>query len=340
LIDLAKRPGFSQVAPMSLRAVDLFSGAGGSSVGARSAGAELVAAVDAWDVAAATYRHNFPRALVLNQALGDRSRPPADVSSAKIDLLLASPECTNHSVAKGNKPRDEESLRSAQFVLGWVKALKPRWLVIENVIQMRRWSGYAEFAKDLHKQGYHLTSQVLDASEFGVPQTRRRLFIMGDRDGIPAEVAPPRNARPRDAKRVIQLAGNWPSKPLYTPQRAAGTIARAERAIAALGRRVPFLIVYYGSDGAGGWQPLDRPLRTLTTLDRFGLVTWDGDTPMLRMLQVDELKKGMGFPKDFQMPEGTRREQIMMLGNAVCPPVMEAVVRSLCADLLASKTAA
>jgi DNA (cytosine-5)-methyltransferase 1 len=61
---------------------------------------------------------------------------------------------------------------------------------------------------------------------------------------------------------------------------------------------------------------------------------------MLRMMQVDELKKGMGFPKDFLLPEGTRREQIMMLGNAVCPPVMEAVVRSLCADRLAAKTAA
>ena len=43
------------------------------------------------------------------------------------------------------------------------------------------------------------------------------------------------------------------------------------------------------TDGSGGWQPLDRPLRTLTTLDRFGLVTWDGNQPMLRMLQVDEL---------------------------------------------------
>jgi DNA (cytosine-5)-methyltransferase 1 len=110
--------------------------------------------------------------------------------------------------------------------------------------------------------------------------------------------------------------------------------------MAALGKRVPFLIVYYGSDGAGGWQSLERPLRTLTTLDRFGLVTWQDKTPMLRMLQVEELKRAMGFPPDYLLPFGSRREQIMMLGNAVCPPVMQAVVRTLCAERLQNRSAA
>ena len=103
---LAKEAGFIQIALMSLKAVDLFCGAGGSSAGAQSAGVEIVAAVDAWGLAAATFQHNFPRAHVINEALGDRSRPAAIVRDAKIDLLIASPECTNHSVAKGNRPRD------------------------------------------------------------------------------------------------------------------------------------------------------------------------------------------------------------------------------------------
>ena len=89
------------------------------------------------------------------------------------------------------------------------------------------------------------------------------------------------------------------------------------------------MIVYYGSDGAGGWHSLDRPIRTLTTLDRFGLVTWQGDVPMLRMLQVPELKRAMGFDESFRIEMGTRRDRIRLLGNAVCPPVMQAVVRSL-----------
>ena len=87
--------------------------------------------------------------------------------------------------------------------------------------------------------------------------------------------------------------------------------------------------MYYGSDGAGGWQRLDRPLRTLTTLDRFGLVTWEGSEPMLRMLQVDELRDAMGLPTEHLFNRGSRRDQIRMLGNGVCPPVMRGIVESL-----------
>ena len=97
-----------------------------------------------------------------------------------------------------------------------------------------------------------------------------------------------------------------------------------------LGMYQDFLIVYYGSDGAGGWQPLDRPLRTITTLDRFALVTWEGRIPMLRMLQPSELAKAMGFRRDYSL-DGirSRRDRIKVLGNGVAPPVMEAIVQSL-----------
>jgi DNA (cytosine-5)-methyltransferase 1 len=147
-----------------------------------------------------------------------------------------------------------------------------------------------------------------------------------DRDVPPItrsrKVAPP-------ASSILRLDGTYPSRPLYSDRRAKATLERAERAIAVLGKRVPFLIVYYGSDGSGGWQSLDRPLRTLTTLDRFGLVTWEGAEPMLRMLQVDELQAAMGFPKSYSFRHGSRRDRIKMLGNGVCPPVMKAVVQAL-----------
>ena len=196
------------------------------------------------------------------------------------------------------------------------------------------------FCSSLRNLGYALRSQVLDAVDFGVPQTRRRLFLLCDREAEPASVAPKRLRAPRPASSVVRLDAPWPSQPLYKLGRAEATIARAERAIDDLGKGEPFLIVYYGSDGAGGWQPLDRPLRTMTTLDRFGLVTWQGRTPMLRMLQVDELKRAMGFPGWFKFSSGSRREKIMMLGNAVCPPVMNAIVSSLCFSAGRSRAAA
>jgi DNA (cytosine-5)-methyltransferase 1 len=99
--------------------------------------------------------------------------------------------------------------------------------------------------------------------------------------------------------------------------------------MAELGRGKPFLIVYYSTDGGGGWQRLDRPLRTMTTLDRFGLVEWDTGEPTLRMLQVPELKRAMGFSDSYKLTHGSRRDRIKLLGNGVCPPVMEAVVRAL-----------
>lgn len=313
---------------MRLRTIDLFCGGGGSSWGAKNAGAEIVCGVDAWEVATRTYGANFAGAKALNVRMEEDSGPSILGEVGKIDLLLASPECTNHTCAKGSRPRDEGSKKTAHYVTNFAKELNPRWVVVENVIHMRSWDGYNPLIADLKELGYSVLPQVLDATDFGVPQSRRRLFLLCDRETEPQPVAPC-GLPPGTVDRNVLVDGGWSSRPLYRPGRAKDTIARAERAIAALGRGVPFLIVYYGSDGSGGWQPLDRPIRTLTTLDRFGLVTWDSGEPMLRMLQVPELRRAMGFGTSYRLPFGSRRDQIRLLGNGVCPPVMEAVVRSL-----------
>jgi DNA (cytosine-5)-methyltransferase 1 len=96
-----------------------------------------------------------------------------------------------------------------------------------------------------------------------------------------------------------------------------------------VGKRTPFILVYYGTDGCGGWQPLDVPLRTVTTLDRFALVEPTSKGHTMRMLQPTELRRAMGFPASYRFPNGTRREKIQLLGNAVCPPVMKSLVAGL-----------
>jgi DNA (cytosine-5)-methyltransferase 1 len=292
------------------------------------AGARIVHGIDAWNLAALTFEDNFSDATVGMQRLEPESEPPEGMQKGDIELLLASPECTNHSPAKGSKPRCEESKRTSHYVLNFASSLCPRWIVLENVVQLRNWHGYDPLLNDLRNLGYRIRPEVLDAADFDVPQTRRRLFVLCDRDRDPPAVAPT-VLKHRPASEAIRLDGPWPSKPLRTPSRAKPTLERAERAIEALGRGVPFLIVYYGSDGAGGWQTLDRPLRTLTTLDRFGLVTWQDGEPMLRMLQVDELKGAMGFPPEHRFERGSRRDRIKMIGNGVAPPVMQAVVQAL-----------
>jgi len=314
---------------MSIHTLDLFCGAGGSSQGAVQAGALLVGAIDAWDLATATFKSNHPGATVLTQRLGPRSRPDKSLVERGVHLLLASPECTNHSVAKGNAPRCEESRLSANYILNYVEDLEPEWVVLENVVQMRDWHGYDPLIGSLERMGYGVTPQVLDSADFGVPQTRRRLFLLCRRGTRPDPVPLPAAGQRKTARSFIDLGTRWPSRILYRPGRAKATLARAERAFAEIEPNEPFLIVYYGSDGSGGWQPIDRPIRTLTTLDRFGLVTWRKGTPFLRMLQVEELQAGMGFPASYRFEHGSRRDRVKMLGNGVCPPVMEAVVRHL-----------
>jgi len=316
---------------MRLRTLDLFCGGGGSSWGARKAGAEIVCGVDAWGLATETYKSNFPGAQVINATLDEDSNKSTLGEIGEIDLILASPECTNHTCAKGSRPRDENSKRTARYIINFARELEPRWIILENVVHMRSWHGYDPLISDLEDLGYRVRPEVLDAVEFGVPQTRRRLFLLCDREAVPSPVVRPATETDgmRKAGDVIDLGGMWKSGPLYADRRAPDTLARAERAMEALGKGTPFLIVYYGSDGSGGWQPLDRPLRTLTTLDRFGLVTWQGETPMLRMLQVPELKRAMGFDDGYQLVHGSRRDRIKVLGNGVCPPVMQAIVQSL-----------
>lgn len=314
-----------------IRAFDLFCGAGGSSMGASKAGAQIVGGVERWHLAAQTFVDNFPGVTLFQRDIRNLSATSVASTLGPIDLLLASPECTNHTIAKGKRKRgrdSEASRRTAYEVIRFAKAMRPRWIVVENVIQMKRWSQYGQWRATLQGMGYKVSEQVLDAADFGVRQSRRRLFIICDKEMQPREVRLGKR-RQRPVRPLLSMNGKYPFSLLKTVKRAKATIDRAHRGIAHVGRRRPFLIVYYSTDGAGGWQPLGVPLRTVTTVDRFALVKWDRSRYRMRMLQLPELKRAMGFPASFRMRHGVRRDQIAMLGNGVCPPVMREIVLSL-----------
>ena len=316
----------------SVRMFDLFCGAGGSSRGAVMAGAMPVAALDMWKLATDTYKLNFPDAIVYRMKASSLSQSRLIEEVGEIDLLLASPECTSHSVAKGNKERFEESKATAFQVIRYAKALRPRWIVVENVLQMQGWHRFDEWYQKLKTLGYKLKMGILDAQYYGTPQSRRRFFVVGDLKVDPSLPKPGR----RTEKTVTSILGHgepkhkgWGFSPLNIPGRAAPTIERAQRAIKHLGKGVPFIMVYYGTDGAGGFQTLDRPLRTVTTVDRFAYMRLNGSGYEMRMLQPPELAAAMGIPDYHVWPESTRRARINLIGNAVCPSVMRAVVEAL-----------
>ena len=99
-----------------VQAIDLFCGAGGSTYGATNAGINVVAGFDMWDLAIKAYKTNFPQATTYQRDL--RSFSENEICNIKstygnIDLILASPECTNHSRAKGAAEKSEESRETA-----------------------------------------------------------------------------------------------------------------------------------------------------------------------------------------------------------------------------------
>lgn len=326
---------------MGIPTLDLFCGGGGSSLGATKAGAEIILGVDAWPLAIATYNANFNGRGREFTMLPDTKPSEFGLKKGDIELLLASPECTNHTCAKGARPRCEDSKRTANYVINFARDLQPEWIVLENVVHMKKWDGFSDLIHELQTTlRYKCTVQVLDASDFGVPQSRRRMFVMCSRHDKPDLIKPMGTESPnvRSIFDPVMGPGAHHSYPWNEKPKAPSTQERYNRAIGALGKGKDFLIVYYGSDAAGGWQTLDRPLRTITTIDRFGLVTWQGGKSYFRMLQVPELMRAMGFRNnDRHSFLGTRREQIKQIGNGVCPPVMEVIVQHLTSGRIAAE---
>lgn len=310
-----------------IRAIDMFCGVGGSSWGARQAGVDVVAAFDMWDMAKRVYAENFPETAFFSGRIESISPRAIREHVGKIDLIIASPECTNHGPAKGAKERDEKSRETALHVARFASTLRPRWIVIENVPGMRSWPRYDIFTGRLKRLGYQIREIVVNAADHNVPQNRRRLFLVCDLEAEPVGILP-MSQTVRSASEILDRTDAYAFTNLYSDKRAEATLERAERAISTVGKKEPFLLVYYGSDQAGGWQSLDVPLRTLTTLDRFAYVKPTRSGHVMRMLQVPELKAAMGMPKRFQIKQGTRRDRIKLVGNAVCPPVMRSVIRN------------
>lgn len=282
------------MARRTLKAADLFCGAGGSSTGLRlvceSLGRKLdLVAVNHWQTAVETHAANHPAANHLCEDLLSLD-PRKAVPGGKLDLLVASPECTHHSVARGGKPVNDQSRASAWCVLRWATALQVRRVVIENVrefeswgpiglngrpVKSRRGETFGAFVEALRSLGYRVEWRVLNAADYGDATTRQRLYIQAALGRLPIRWPAPTHAkdpRPglfgglerwRPARDVIDW--NMPGESIFARKRplSANTLRRIEAGLRKFGGRYaePFLVVLrQHMDG----RSVNDPLPTLT----------------------------------------------------------------------------
>ncbi|MDD3040813.1 DNA cytosine methyltransferase [Bacteroides sp.] len=166
--------------------IDLFCGAGGSSSGASAAGAWVKYAVNHWAVAIKTHKANHSKTHHIQNRL--ELVDPRQFHG--VDMIIASPECTNHSRAKGAKPRDEQSRATAFEVIRFADLIRPRWIVVENVPDFQSWALYPVWLQALNKLGYGTREQILNSADFGIPQTRQRYFMTAELGKVPQRLNP------------------------------------------------------------------------------------------------------------------------------------------------------
>ena len=307
------------MAKKNVTVVDLFAGAGGFSTGAAQAGAKVLWAANHWPLAVEYHTANHPGSEHLCQDLhqANWSRVP------KHDLLLASPACQDHSQAKGKKrgsvPEPDSTRSTAWAVVSCAEYHRPKTVVIENVDEFLKWKLYPSWRMAMEALGYTLTENILNAADFGVAQSRIRVFIVA-RLGRALSIESPMLPHVGAETLIDWKDGNWSQ--IFKKGRADSTIAQVEAGRKKWGSK--FLIAYYGNEDAG--RSLAKPLGTVTTRERFGLISGD----RMRMLTKEEIRKAMGFPEGYILPR-SKESAVHLLGNAVVPTVAKGVVAQVMA---------
>ncbi|MEZ3117820.1 DNA cytosine methyltransferase [Halobaculum sp. MBLA0147] len=200
-------------------AVDLFAGAGGFSEALTQVCSDLgydlqLAAINHDETAIATHEQAHPEAVQYHSkaqqlhppnVIDDLVEEPVDdvhQADVSVDLLIAGPECTHFSRARGGKPVREQKRMPAWHVLEWVGALAPDTILIENTPEIQTWGPVVDgeptrngdlfeiWTDAFASYGYALDVAELNAADYGAPQRRSRFFLHARRDGRPTFPSP------------------------------------------------------------------------------------------------------------------------------------------------------
>jgi DNA (cytosine-5)-methyltransferase 1 len=165
------------------RVVSLFSGAGGMDLGFEKAGFDIVWANDFFKEAVESYKKNVSE----NVIYGDITKIDSSEIPDNIDLVIGGFPCQGFSVANTKRSMKDERNFLYKEMLRVIKDKNPKFFVAENVkglLSMEKGKIFEMIKKDFESLGYKVDARLLNAAEYGVPQARERLVIIGNRLGI------------------------------------------------------------------------------------------------------------------------------------------------------------
>lgn len=300
-----------------LRVIDLFAGCGGMSLGFQNAGFRVAAAFDSWQAAIKVYRQNFSHP-IHEVDLSDQTIDYEQFVSCKPFMIIGGPPCQDFSHAG---KRDEE-LGRADLTIAFARIIanvKPQLFVMENVDRAIKSKRLAIARELLSREGYALTEQILDASLCGVPQKRKRMFLIGElasKDNfldryLDRELATqPLTVRQYFIDHVTQdfTLQYYYRHPRNYSRRAVYSVDEPSATIRGVNRPIPATYTTHSADAS----PINPSVRPLTTLERAYIQT---------------------FPFDFAFT-GTKSDVEQMIGNAVPVKLAEYVARAILDYLL------
>lgn len=337
----------SDIESRRLTAIDLFCGAGGLSLGLRRAGFDVLGAVEISELAARTYRLNHPRTQVWQQNI--RSLSPQTVMSTldlepgDLDLLAACPPCqgfsTMRTLLRTTSVDDKRNSLVAQFGR-YADALRPKALMMENVPALASDPRLDRLLRRLRKMGYQVTSGVLDAADYGVPQRRKR-FVMIAMLEHPVAFAPPIGR----ARTVWDAIGS-----LLPPLASTDPLHNhGETRSPAVRRRIAAIPRDGGSlRDAGPEHTLECRRRLKGFTDVYGRMAWDAPAPTItsgcvnpskgrflhpwqdRSITLREAALLQSFPRSYRFPLDEGKFRVAdLIGNALPPRFVAAHAREL-----------
>jgi len=301
-----------------MKVVDLFSGAGGLSLGFCNAGFKIITAYDNWPEAIKTYKENFlnHRAKVIDLVELSNPKHPEILflKKEKPEVIMGGPPCQDFSQAGSRNGNGEKGNLTPVFAR-IITTIRPEWVVMENVNTIKSiGKEQLKICIDILKEAdYGLTLKILNAKDYGVPQNRKRLFLIGRLNGRDEEMS-----SVLESKKIGEITVRE-----YYPEIAHGKNATEYyyRHPRTYGRRAIFSIDEVSPTIRG----VNRPIPGTYKFHEGDKIK---DKSLVRPLTYKERAILQSFPPDFKWT-GSKANNEQLIGNAVPPKLASVIAESI-----------